>query len=420
MIKYIITLCLLLSGISLVAQDKLKTKYYRHLAYNHVSPHVPIKGIYPISKTEADTSSHYKFTFHNDQLVEIVNHHYNSQRQHPLTTFDAYKVMINYLHNQEVRTFYDPNGKRIANERGVYKEVFTYDKKGFVTSLEFFDLEDRTMESNWGIHSYQWSKHKKMVIEKRYNLADSAVSISPYFSFGTTGIVYDKNGFPQANYNLDEQLKVVDNESGVASYQDTYDKNDNHIRYTYHNQSDELTLNQWGFAIGRKTYDAEGNQIGRAVYDVNDSLLNEREDFSNVYAVKAPPISAADSVAIKRVAMGYLIALQQLKPEIMEEVMHEQLAKRTIGWDFRENEEVLRETTYQQMIDFAESWNQSGTKFPTHPQQSVTILDAYQKAASVKLVSDNWYEYLHLAKIKGQWRIVNMFWLYKDARRNEY
>ena len=72
------------------------------------------------------------------------------------------------------------------------------------------------------------------------------------------------------------------------------------------------------------------------------------------------------------------------------------------------------------MLKFAESWNKSGAKFPTNPKNHVTILDAYQKAASVKLVSDNWVEYLHLIKVNRQWKIINLLWLYKDSRKNNY
>ena len=151
-----------------------------------------------------------------------------------------------------------------------------------------------------------------------------------------------------------------------------------------------------------------------------NNLLNERIDFSNVYTKMASPISKEDSTEIKRIALGYLIALQQLKPKLMEEVMHQQLVKRTIGYDFREKEETIRETTHEQMLKFAESWNKSGAKFPTNPKNHVTILDAYQKAASVKLVSDNWVEYLHLIKVNRQWKIINLLWLYKDSRKNNY
>ena len=418
MIKHISLLIIICFSFGLQAQNQNNKKYFRHIRYNHVSPHVPILGIYPISKLEADSSSHYVFIYKNKQLVEIINHHYYTQQQHPLTTFGAYRIEFLYNNHMEIRTFYDPNGKHITNDRGVYKEIFTKDKNGFITDLNFYDLKDNHMQSNWGIAHYQWKKHKKMVVENRYNLSDSKVTISPYFKFGTTGIVYDKKGYPKANYNLDNNLKPTENATGVASYHDTYDENGNHIKYEYHDKDDKLTLNQWGFAYGVKKYDTNGNQIGRAVHSVDSTLINERIDFSNVYTKLASPISKKDSIEIKRISLGYLIALQQLKPKLMKKVMHEQLAKRTIEFDFKKKKEKIRETTYKQMLDFAESWNKSGIKFPTNPKNEITILDAYQKAASVKLISDNWYEYLHLIKINGQWKIVNLLWLYKDARKN--
>ncbi len=408
----------LLLGLQVFGQTS--EKYYRHIRYNHTSPHVPILGIYPITKNEADTTSHYVFIQNaKGELVEIINRHYHTQRQHPLTTFGAYRILFTYDADKEVRTFYDPNGKRVTNDRGVYKEVFKR-KKDFVTDLYFYDEEDKPMLSNWGVARYHWKKHKKLVVENRYNLTDSSVNISPYFAFGTTGILYDKNGYPKATYNLDSNLTPLENAAGVASYHDIYDKNGNHTLYEYHDKDDKLTLNQWGFAYGTKKYDHKGNQIGRAVYDEQHKLLNEREDYSNVYTKMAPPVTANDSSEIMRVALGYLIALQKLKPELMNEVMHKQLAKRTIGFDFGEKKETLKETTYEQMLSFAESWNKSGNKFPVNPHNQVTILDIYQKAASVKLVSDNWYEYLHLAKINGHWKIVNLLWLYKDFRKNNY
>ena len=50
------------------------------------------------------------------------------------------------------------------------------------------------------------------------------------------------------------------------------------------------------------------------------------------------------------------------------------------------------------MMAFANSWNKSNTKFPVPANNNVTILDIYNRIATVKLVSDNWVEYLHLMK----------------------
>lgn len=400
------------------AQNEHHKKFYRHLRYNHVSPHVPIIGTHEISRSEAQNTSHYIFRYNErDQLIEIINNHYHSERRHPLASIGAYKTTINYSKTEETRLFFDKNGKRISNDRDVYKEVFSLDKRGNKTQLMFYDLDDQPMESGWNIGKYEWSKHKNMTVEKRYNLKNEPVNFSPYFEFGITGIKYGKSGNPQGHYNLNDALQITNNSIGVASYQDTYDTKGNHVRYTYHDHNNKLTKNQWGFAIGVKEYDENGNHTSLLNYDEADSLTQRRNVPSNIDIEIAKQVSREDSVNIKEVSLGYLVALQELKPDLMKKVMHEQLAKRTVGYDREAKKENIRETTYQQMLDFAVDWNKSGTKFPFDPNNQVTILDIYNRMATVKLFSDNWVEYLHLVKTNGEWQIINLIWLHKDANR---
>jgi hypothetical protein len=105
--------------------------------------------------------------------------------------------MITHQKGKEVRTYLDKNGKRITNDRAVYKEVFTGTKKGNYSKLEFFDANDQPMESNWEISEYLWFKKSKMVIEKRYNLKKEAKNLSTYFDFGITGMTVRKDGTPK-------------------------------------------------------------------------------------------------------------------------------------------------------------------------------------------------------------------------------
>jgi hypothetical protein len=69
------------------------------------------------------------------------------------------------------------------------------------------------------------------------------------------------------------------------------------------------------------------------------------------------------------------------------------------------------------MIEFAKSWNKSGTRFPPKPSNEIKILDIYNRIATVKLISDNWVEYLHLVKTNDQWQIINLLWQYKNVDR---
>jgi len=78
---------------------------------------------------------------------------------------------------------------------------------------------------------------------------------------------------------------------------------------------------------------------------------------------------------------------------------------------------IARPTTRNQMIAFAEDWNKSNMKFPPVPNDKVTILGIYDQIASVQLTSDNWIEYLHLIKLDGEWKIINLIWQHKDVNR---
>jgi len=416
--KFLKLVILLTISSVVYAQSNNSPQYFRHLRYNHVSPYIDLAGTYPIDIDTAQSTSHYIFKYDNSgRIIEIINNHYYTERQHPLASLGVYKVEISYPKGQEVRVFYDKNNKRISNDREVFKEVYSFNEGGFKNKLQFYDEQNNPMASNWGISEYHWNKVKKLIIEKRYNLKKEAVALSPYFQFGTTGILLDKNGFPLAHYNLDDNLKVIANDKGTASYKDIYDTNGNHVTYSYYDANDKLVTNQWGFAYGKKKYDSIGNYIGLDQFDVNKKRIRGREIPTNSKIKLATIATKKDSIEIKRLSLGYLVSLQDLKPNLMNEVLNDSLNKVTIGWNRTTKKEYARATTKAEMIEFATTWNKSNTKFPFNPSNEITILDIYNRIATVKLVSDNWVEYLHLIKQDGMWSIVNLIWQYKDINR---
>ena len=415
--KFIKITVLLLFSVFIYAQNTPKAKYYRHLQYNHVSPYIALSGTYPIDKITAESTSHYIFKYDsNNRLVEIINNHYFTERKHPLASIGVYLLKIEYEKDKIIRTFYDKNGKRITNDRQVYKEVY-YLKKGFKYKMAFFDLEDNPMASNWNIAQYHWSKKGKLIIEKRYDLNGESVTLSPYFNFGVSGILLNKQGQPKAHYNLDEKLRPINNDVGIASYQDVYDKNGNHSIYTYHDANDELAMNQWGFAIGEKVYDNIGNLRAMKRFNTKKEEVRSNAVYTNTTLSLAAKATKSDSIQIREKSLGYLLALQNLKPNLMNEVMNDSLNKVTIGYDRNTRKEFARATTKKQMIDNATHWNKANNKFPPNPNNQVIILDIYNRIASVKLISDNWVEYLHLIKLDNNWSIINLLWQHKDINR---
>jgi hypothetical protein len=414
--KTAITLLTLCITSIIVAQTN--NKYFRHLRYNHVSPYIKLVGTYPIDEATAKNTSHYIFKYNDDkELVEITNNHYFTERRHSLASIGAYRTIITHQNNKETRIFLDKDGKRITNDREIYKEIFTVNKKGNYSKLEFFNENDTPMESNWKISKYTWLKKRKMVIEKRFSLKNEPRNLSTYFEFGTTGMKFRKDGTPIGNYNLNEDLKIVNNSGGVASYQDTYDENGNHVKYTYHDENNKLVMNQFGLSIGTKEYDAVGNYIKQGHYDPNMKFLRGRDIASNQHIKLSQKASRKDSLEIKRISLGYIIALQELKPNLMNEVMNDSLNKVTVGFSRTLRKEAVTAIPKKRMIENAKNWNKSNTRFPPNPSNQIKILDVYHRIATVKLYSDNWVEYLHLIKLEGKWSIVNLLWQHKNVNR---
>jgi hypothetical protein len=409
----LLTLC-----ITSITLAQTNNKYFRHLRYNHVSPYIKLVGTYPIDEATAKNTSHYIFKYNDDkELVEITNNHYFTERRHSLASIGAYRTIITHQNNKETRIFLDKDGKRITNDREIYKEIFTVNKKGNYSKLEFFNENDTPMESNWKISKYTWLKKRKMVIEKRFSLKNEPRNLSTYFEFGTTGMKFRKDGTPIGNYNLNEDLKIVNNSGGVASYQDTYDENGNHVKYTYHDENNKLVMNQFGLSIGTKEYDAVGNYIKQGHYDPNMKFLRGRDIASNQHIKLSQKASRKDSLEIKRISLGYIIALQELKPNLMNEVMNDSLNKVTVGFSRTLRKEAVTAIPKKRMIENAKNWNKSNTRFPPNPSNQIKILDVYHRIATVKLYSDNWVEYLHLIKLEGKWSIVNLLWQHKNVNR---
>lgn len=236
--------------------------YYRQLVYNHVSPYFPIRGAHPIDADTAKSTPHYVFR-HDAQgrLMEIVRNHPEAWKSHELTHLKVARVVFTYINKQERRTFFDATGERTTGKRGCGEEVFELDDHGNYTSMSCFDLQGQADESTWRIARYTWEKKGELIIERRFDWAEKPVNLSPYFRFGITGIRLGANGMSQAHYNLNEQLEITENFQGIASYNDRYDAENNHLEWSYRNKAGELTPSPWGYAVAKKSYDKAGNVV---------------------------------------------------------------------------------------------------------------------------------------------------------------
>lgn len=112
-----------------------------------------------------------------------------------------------------------------------------------------------------------------------------------------------------------------------------------------------------------------------------------------------------DRASIRAVALDCIEGWYAGDRARVERALHPQLAKRVVERDGR----TLRRTSAAMMLDWTQAGRGGGT--PTAERRAeVTILDVFERAASVKVQAQSWVDYLHMAKIDGRWIIVNVLW----------
>lgn len=123
----------------------------------------------------------------------------------------------------------------------------------------------------------------------------------------------------------------------------------------------------------------------------------------------APAQSAADSAAIRRAALDYFEGWYSGSGEQMARAVHPRLAKRIVQPDPGTGRSVVQEMSAEQLVSGAHSGAGLDTP-PEKQRKDVRILDVYENTASVRADADGWIDYMHLARVDGEWRILNVLW----------
>jgi hypothetical protein len=119
--------------------------------------------------------------------------------------------------------------------------------------------------------------------------------------------------------------------------------------------------------------------------------------------------SPEDLQAITRVSNDYFEAWYAGDVERMKRSLHPNLAKRSLSRDSLTGVSLLRNTSALRMEELTRQGE--GTSTPMNERSQVmTILDTFENIATVKVVSYEYVEYLHVAKFDTRWLIVNTLW----------
>lgn len=116
-----------------------------------------------------------------------------------------------------------------------------------------------------------------------------------------------------------------------------------------------------------------------------------------------------DREAVRQAVLDYVDAIYNVEPEKIERSVHPELAKRGFYRRDEASEYSEGKMAFERLIDVAKNWNKN-RKDLSKAKKEIIIYEVLDQTASVKLIADWGIDYMHLAKYKGKWMIVNVMW----------
>ncbi len=120
---------------------------------------------------------------------------------------------------------------------------------------------------------------------------------------------------------------------------------------------------------------------------------------------------AKEKADIEKTTLDYIEGWYEGDSDRVKRSLHPDLAERAVDRDFKTGRTVLRHLSASNLVEYTEAGYgklQNGEK----RKNKVIILDVNRNTASVKAVTRECVDYLHLAKCDGRWLIVNVLWEY--------
>jgi len=118
---------------------------------------------------------------------------------------------------------------------------------------------------------------------------------------------------------------------------------------------------------------------------------------------------ADDRAAVRQAALDYVEALYEVDTTRVVRSVHPGLTK----YGYYRADGTYRGTpmTYEELKQLALRWNRDHQRVdPETAVKEVVVFDVLDKTASAKVVAHWGVDYMHLAKVDGQWLIRNILW----------
>jgi hypothetical protein len=153
-------------------------------------------------------------------------------------------------------------------------------------------------------------------------------------------------------------------------------------------------------------FNTSKSEIGLVLSPDKKYLFFKHLGEANIYWVDA---EALNYYGVKQEPFNYITSWYAGDTSQMKQALHPKLVKRRVV----STSEVWN-VTYDWMINAVKSCK-GCIDSVKNGQKDIQIVDQTSDIASIKLISNEYVDYLHLAKFNNQWKIVNALWEYKTT-----
>jgi hypothetical protein len=134
----------------------------------------------------------------------------------------------------------------------------------------------------------------------------------------------------------------------------------------------------------------------------------------NLPLISAQSQSQQDSLSIKETSMNYIEGWYSGDSVRMSKSLHPELAKRGIVPAKDGKNTLMLKASYAEMIQWTGK-RPNLLKDNKNLLRRLTILEIGKNIATVKCESKDFIDYLHLARINNDWKILNAIWEFNDT-----
>lgn len=117
----------------------------------------------------------------------------------------------------------------------------------------------------------------------------------------------------------------------------------------------------------------------------------------------------SDSTAVASTARDYIEGWYRGDARRMESALHPELVKRIVRRDSATGRTAVGNQGASELV--TATARGLGTRIPEDARRKeVQVLDIFGDAATARIRAAGWVDYLHLVRVDGEWKILNVLW----------